>query len=156
MNSSENTNLKGEGLLVDSENVTEWILSVNPNMFDHIGAFAKRGYIDWRQFYNFSVGDIVYMYCSKQIHRINAVAEVIAINLSKDEAEDFSEFWNDGKNQNKNITRYFRLRPKQILDDDRLDLHILMEHGLSAAPQIAYKLNQELSNYIHSVLKSTL
>ena len=156
MNSNENTHLEDNDLLVKNENITEWILSVNPNMFDHIGAFAKRGYIDWRQFYNFSVGDIVYMYCSKQIHRINAVAEVVATNLSKDEVGDFSEFWNDGTNQNKNITRYFRLRPRLILDDDRLDLHILMEHGLSAAPQVAYKLNQELSNYIHGVLESIL
>ena len=156
MNSNENTHLEDNDLLVKNENITEWILSVNPNMFDHIGAFAKRGYIDWRQFYNFSVGDIVYMYCSKQIHRINAVAEVVATNLSKDEVGDFSEFWNDGTNQNKNITRYFKLRPIRFLDDGRLDLHILMEHGLNAAPQVAYKLNQELSDYIHSVLENTL
>ena len=42
--------------------MTQWMISANPNMFDHKRAFAKCGSVDWIQFASYEIGDIIYIY----------------------------------------------------------------------------------------------
>lgn len=39
--------------------MTVWLISANPNMFDHDAAFRKWGYCDWIQFGNFDIQSII-------------------------------------------------------------------------------------------------
>ena len=40
-----------------------WMISANGKMYDHASSFAAFGFIDWRQRANYSVGDVVFIYC---------------------------------------------------------------------------------------------
>lgn len=51
-------------------NVTEWIISGNPNMYKVEEAFLELKKVDWKQSTNVAVGDIVYIYLSKKIAMI--------------------------------------------------------------------------------------
>jgi len=142
--------INGTESIVRSEK--EWILSANPKKYDHVGSFMKNGYIDWRQHNNFEIGDIVYVYTSKNVHRINAIGKVAATNMGRDDVTNDTEFWKDGINGNQNIKRFFRLQLIRFIDDDRLELAELKKHGLSNAPEVACTVNGELADYIHYVI----
>ena len=47
-----------------------WMISANGKIYDHAKAFAKWGYIDWRQHAKYNVGDIVYIYCTKPYQKV--------------------------------------------------------------------------------------
>ncbi len=42
-----------------------WIVPSNSKIFRPAGAFEVNEYIDWRQKVKFSIGDTVYIYCTK-------------------------------------------------------------------------------------------
>ena len=42
-----------------------WLISAKRSRYDHASAFAKFGFIDWRQNINYQVGDMVYIYPKK-------------------------------------------------------------------------------------------
>lgn len=44
-----------------------WVMSANTQVYDHEKAFRDQGYINWSQTRNFSVGDYIFIYCSKPI-----------------------------------------------------------------------------------------
>lgn len=52
-------------------------------------------FVDWRQSYDFAVGDVVFIYKTHPQTQIRYRMEVIAINLSFDEATDKEIFWKD-------------------------------------------------------------
>ena len=74
--------------LYDSSRIAEkWLISANPNMFDHKRAFAKWGSVDWIQFANYEIGDTVYIYASKQEGTIRYKTIVTKINMIFSEIE---------------------------------------------------------------------
>ena len=141
-------NLKFNG----NKSVTEWILSANPMVYDHISSFEENGFVDWRQFNNFNIGDIVYIYCSKNVHKINAVGKIVKVNMSKNDAIDDTKYWRSGIYENKDINRFFRMELVKTIDNDLLDLSYLKQNGLNAAPQGACKVNEQLSKYLNKVI----
>ncbi|MGM9957921.1 MAG: hypothetical protein ACI32B_01595 [Erysipelotrichaceae bacterium] len=138
--------------LINHSNAQEWILSANPLVFDHTSCFKENGCIDWRQIYNYKVGDIVFVYSSKTVRKITAVAIVERIDLNRSEIQDQSKYWKSSDEANKDIKKYFRLRLIKLVDGERLSYEILKQHGLVNAPQVACKINPQLSKYIHEVI----
>lgn len=131
---------------------TYWILSGNPLMYDSIKAFSDLKEIDWRQSYNYNIGDIVYIYLSKKTHRISIVTEVVKTNIRKGESIDDTKYWLSNENGNKDVNRFFRLKLIKFINDDRLSYDELKKHGLNVAPQVACKIKDDLLNYIESVV----
>ena len=141
-----------EDSLNEVNSSTEWLLPANVNVYDHIGALNKNGLIDWHQNRNYSVGDIVYLYGTVPYQKIIAITKVEKIDVNSDEAVDDKEFWKTQIIESNSDEKYVRLRKIKLIDDERLSLNSLLEHGLSAAPQGGMKINNELSNYIHSII----
>lgn len=49
----------------------DWLISANGNIYDHASAFAKWGYIDWRQGNRkYNIDDNIYIYCTRPLKRI--------------------------------------------------------------------------------------
>lgn len=130
--------------------MTTWLISANANMYDHSAAFAKWGFVDWMQFANYEVGDIVYIYASKQEGVIKYKTIVTKNNMNISEIEEDDSFWHDTRDLRRREMKYSRLKLVKRLDNNRLKLSFLREHGLKNAPQRAKKLDGELLEYIQS------
>ena len=57
-------------------NMKYWIVPSNNNKFRLSDFLANHGYVDWKQKNKFSVGDIVFMYCTKPESRIRFIMKV--------------------------------------------------------------------------------
>ena len=132
----------------------EWIIPANHSDYNHVGAFNKNGFIDWSQYVNYDVGDIVYIYLSEPEKRIFAVSEVEKINLSLNEKENDEEFVlsDDMDVKRKELNRFVRLRLIKYVNDERLNYYDLLKHGLNGPIQRAIIVYEELSKYINYVL----
>lgn len=126
--------------------MTKWIMSANPLIFDHKLAFDMNGFIDWNQTRKFTVGDIVYIYSSKSVSKVQFKAYVEKINMSADEVVDNSIFWKKDNVEKKK--KYMRLRLLKYLDCDELSLENLRNHGMKYVPQSPCFLKPELQEYI--------
>lgn len=139
-----------ERIANEVNNMTTWLISANANMYDHSAAFAKWGFVDWMQFANYEVGDIVYIYASKQEGVIKYKTIVTKNNMNISEIEEDDSFWHDTRDLRRKEMKYSRLKLVKRLDNNRLKLSFLREHGLKNAPQRAKKLDGELLEYIQS------
>jgi len=139
-----------ERIANEVNNMTTWLISANANMYDHSAAFAKWGFVDWMQFANYEVGDIVYIYASKQEGVIKYKTIVTKNNMNISEIEEDDSFWHDTRDLRRREMKYSRLKLVKRLDNNRLKLSFLREHGLKNAPQRAKKLDGELLEYIQS------
>lgn len=126
----------------------KWILSANSNYFNHAEAFHTLGYVDWKQTRNYSVGDIIYVYVTKPVSKIQFKTEVIMIDMTEDEICDLDEYWIKGKPDNSRKTRYARLRLIDEYEDERFSFDALRKHGLQYAPQSPCKVKDELQEFI--------
>lgn len=94
--------------------MTAWLISANPNMFDHDAAFRKWGYCDWIQFGNFEVGDTVYLYASKQCGYIKFKTEVIKNNMRFEQIDKDDSLWLDTHDLKRQESFRNRLRKQCI------------------------------------------
>lgn len=127
----------------------QWIMSASPLIYDHMRAFQKNGYIDWHQTRNFEPGDIVYIYCSKGVSRVQFLTCVEKVNIT--EAPEDAEFW-----KIKDIPvkkKYFRLRLLKYVDKEELSLKNLKENGMKYAPQSPCVLTDQLAEYLGNYFK---
>lgn len=58
-----------------------WMISANGTMYDHASSFATNNFIDWRQQAKYSIGDIIYIYCTAPIKKVMYKCEVIKCNM---------------------------------------------------------------------------
>lgn len=130
--------------------MTTWLISANPNMYNHSAAFAKWGYVDWMQFANYEVGDIVYIYASKQEAVIKYKTVVTRNNMTISEIDDDDSLWLDTHDIKRKEMKYNRLKLLKRFNTRKLSLDCLRKHGLKNAPQRAKKLDGELLDYIIS------
>lgn len=136
-------------------NCTHWILPCNPLIYNHFQAFKDNNVVYWHQNNNFVIGDIVYIYSSKNIHSITTVTKVVDVNVTKDKVEyDDSNYWINHENDESSCNRFVKLQLVKFTDDIRLDLEHLTKNGLKSAPQGACKVAGQLYNYIISVINN--
>lgn len=124
----------------------KWIMSANPLIYNHRLAFEQQNYIDWKQTRNFEIGDIVYIYCTKTISRVQYKTIVEKINMTSSEISDDSRFW--VKNVGNIYGRYMRLRLLGFTDRKELTFTELRKHGMTYAPQSPSRVKPELSDYL--------
>lgn len=130
-------------------NEMNWLISANSKIYDHKSSFLNHGYIDWHQVFNFSIGDIVYIYSSKPDSRITFKTIVDKINMRFDEVRDDRYYWKDiTKYQNSTKGLFCKLTMIKMIDNENLSLKLLMMNGLKSAPQGAVKIKGNLLEYI--------
>lgn len=131
--------------------MNQWMISANPNMFDHKRAFAKCGFVDWIQFANYEIGDIIYIYASKQEGTIRYKTIVTKNNMTFAEIEKDESLWINTHDLRREKMKYSRLKLLKRIDNPRLNFVMLKQHGLKNAPQRVKKLGGELLEYIESL-----
>lgn len=130
-----------------------WIISANPATYKHDLAFKEQGFIDWRQalnpLYDYTKGDIVYIYCTEPEMKIMYKTEVAKIGLPKDEIKDKKKYWVDKSNY-KSADKYVRLRLLAKSDSDKLAYAILKKKFKFVAPQGIgkYEVKGKMLEYI--------
>jgi 5-methylcytosine-specific restriction protein A len=126
------------------------MISANGKIYDHAKAFAKWGYIDWRQNAKYNIGDIVYIYCTKPYQKVMYKTKVISEGMSFEQCEDDKEFWIDLREYEKAKTgSYAHLELVEQVDTEKLHLKRLLAYGLKAAPQGPIKVKEELALYLN-------
>lgn len=128
--------------------MNKWVMSANPNVFNHEKAFQEKGYIDWKQTRKFSVGDIIYVYVTKPISKIQFKAKVVSVYMAEEEIDDYSKYWVKEKPKDLHDVKYARLILLDEFKDDRFDYSTLKEHGLVYPPQSPCRVNDILQAYI--------
>jgi len=133
-----------------------WLISANGKMYDHASSFAHYGSIDWRQGnVKYSVGDIVYIYCTNPIKKIRYKCKVTELNKKSSDIRDDREYWLIQEEYEKALEgKFFNLQLIEEVDSEKLSLPNLKENGLNAAPQGPIKLKDSLEIYISSILKT--
>lgn len=132
-----------------------WLISANSNIYDHASSFAHYGSVDWRQGnVKYSIGDIVYIYCTNPIKRIRYKCRVTALDKTASEIRDDRNYWVKAEEYEKSISgKFFNLELIDEVDSEKLFLSMLIKNGLKAAPQGPVKLISGLNSYISSVFE---
>ena len=127
-----------------------WLISANSNLYDHTSSFEHYGFIDWRQGnISFSVGDIVYIYCTKPVMKIRYQCRVEQIDLTKDAIRNDKEYWRDLAEYEKSLDgKYMHLVLIDQVELEALSLKFLLSNGLSSAPQGPMRLTGDLLSYV--------
>lgn len=122
-----------------------WIIPANPNRYRLAEVLRDMHSVDWRQYNNFEVGDIIYVYSSRPDSQILYKMEVVAVNLTADRHYwvNPSEFDNSVRHN-----RFFRMIPLAENHTSQLKFADLLEQGLNGTPQRALKVKEPLLPYI--------
>ena len=132
----------------------KWMISANGKMYDHASAFEKWGYIDWRQRARYSIGDIVYIYCTIPYKKVMYKTIVEKHSIPFSESTDDKDFWYDLEEYKKSFEgKYARLKLIDQADSDYLTLDLLKLQGLKNAPQGPIKVGDALADYLDRFLK---
>lgn len=131
----------------------KWIISANSNYFDHSRAFHEKGYIDWKQTVNYKVGDIVYLYMTKPISKIQFKTEVTAIDMGENDITDFSDYWKIEipNRETHQKVRYARLKLLKEFENDIFSFEMVKKYGLAYPPQGACRVKDKLKGLLESI-----
>ena len=136
-----------------------WLCSANSSIYNHDESFKKFGEIDWAQDKHFkkaTVGDIVFIYSSSPTKQVKYKCIIMQKDITKDNKLDDKEFWTNPSQEEDYNGLYIKFKLLKEVDDERLKYENLLIHGLIAAPQGAYKLDDEkfeLAKYIDSIFE---
>ena len=131
-----------------------WIIPANPKLYRIADAIRDlNGVIDWRQYNNFEVGDIVYIYCSKPISQILYKMEVIATNISREYTIADQQYWRNLSEfkTSLNNNRFYRISLLAENGTDKLTLDDLYNHGLNGVPQGSLVVKEPLLSYLQEI-----
>lgn len=133
-----------------------WLISANGKMYDHASSFAHHGSIDWRQGNaKYSLGDIVYIYCTSPTQRIRYKCKVTELDKNSAQIRDDENYWINKEEYEKSLGgKFFNLELIEEVDSAKLSLPFLQEKGLKAAPQGPIKLNETLESYVSSIFST--
>lgn len=136
----------------------DWITSANNKTYDYANAFNKLGVVYWHQGkFNFSVGDILYLYCTKPFMKVMYKTYVTETDLSFNDIIDDKDFWLDKQKYEKSKTyRFLKLKLISQIDKHELHFHKLRENGLNGSPQGAFKVSPQLKNYMDTYFDISL
>ena len=139
--------------------MNNWLISANPNVYNHSSSFEHYGFIDWTQKrIKYAVGDIVYIYCTRPLQMVQYKCIVEKLNVSSQEMRDDKEYWTDlGKYTNSLNGKFMRLKLVEQVSSDKLNLKNLLQNGLKSAPQSPMKISDpNLLNYLETYFTDNL
>lgn len=134
-----------------------FIISANPNVYNHKEAFKRRGFIDWYATgKEYEIKDIVYIY-STLTKGIIYKTQVLDNNITNEIIIDDIDLWRDKKNY-KNGKKYVRLKLLLEVESENLKLKKLKEKFGFRPPQTG-KIqiqNIEFIKYIESCFENNI
>ena len=133
--------------------MSEWIISVNPEIYDVINAFRNLGTIDWHQSIDMEVGDIVYIYVSGDVNAIRFRCRVNAVDLD-DVTIDSSDYYVSDEFE-ENYRRYIILEMLEEYKGDEFSSEVLNEYGFSI-PLGTVKMSNAIKIYINKIANSEI
>ncbi len=88
-----------------------WIRPANINYYDIFNSFKELNIVDWTSHNNYSIGDIVFFYCTLPIQRITHKCKVVRVDVPSNELIDDSKYIIDesGYKSDSNAIKYVRL-----------------------------------------------
>ncbi|GAB3938695.1 HNH endonuclease [Mucilaginibacter myungsuensis] len=136
---------------------TNWIISANPEMYDHSSSFEHHSYIDWRQKANFKPDDVVFIYTTRPISSIQYKCIVTKIDLAYPNLRDDKEYWRNLDEYYKSINgKFMRLNLVEQVYRPHLSLEVLLQNGLNGSPQGPVKINSQLFEYLEANFSDNL
>lgn len=131
-----------------------WLFSWNESDFRLHDYFCDYDVIDWNNKNNNTlyIGDIVFLYCSSPESTIRYVTEVVKINVPVAEAINDDEYSVEPP-EPKTYDYCTRLRIIKEVKSPMLDFHNLELNGLKCSIRSPLKANEQLLNYIMSIIE---
>lgn len=119
-----------------------WIIAQSDEVFRLEDLLKEQDVVDWKQFNNFEVGDIVYIYNSKPYRRIRYKMEVIRTNVPSSEYINDEKYWGDKHNMDEGLkhNRYVRL-------------HLLTKEPENGGPTFDYLRSNGLKSNLQSAVR---
>lgn len=132
--------------------MVHWIFISSVNRFRMSDWLKVNECVDFVQRNNVQVGDIVYLYITAPIKRIEYKMIVEKINIPYDEMIDDSEYSLITTNERQvgKTKMYLRLRLLKQVSTSNLHLDNLRMYGLESSMQAPFRINGELLDYIES------
>ena len=128
-----------------------WIFISNPKRFRMDDWLAVNQYIEFVQNNNVQVGDIIYLYTTSPVQRIEYKLIVDKVNIPYEYGIDDSEYSLEPQvldaNRGKKLCRFKMLKR---VESPSLHLSVLREYGLKSSMQGPLKVSGELLDYIES------
>lgn len=131
--------------------MTELFIPGNPKTYRAVQAFRDLKKVNWHQYGNINVNDIVYIYIGGNVQQIKLKCIVTKINLPKPEIDDIKYFVELPPTEHK---KYMELELLEEFDDPRLGYHELIKNGLNTVRK-QHTLPERVKNYIESVTTNT-
>lgn len=128
-----------------------WIVPWNKTHYDLDAAIDTFGYVDWRQFFNYEVGDMIFIYSTLPEGRLVYEMVVERVHIPLAEISDRESFyikktgWT--KEPPKGFVR-FRLIKKIDRNIKEFSRSYLINYGMPASVQIPIRIKSELLHYI--------
>lgn len=131
-----------------------WIFIANPHHFNMAKCLLECGFVEYTQRNKVCVNDIVYLYSTSPIKRIEYKMIVEKTDITLKDSYDDSRFsFEANPRRNNRANRFFRLRFLKADTTPRLGLDELRKHGLCSSMQGPMKVDGELLDYIESQFK---
>ena len=121
----------------------QWLVYANASRCNHYASLKETGFISWkRERNNFAVGDIVYVFSSKE-RKIIYKTEVVAEELRAD-----GNYWIETPP----VHMTWRLKAIEEYTGEKLDESVLKLHGFKGGKSLQHPMcnNPELFAYIES------
>lgn len=131
----------GKKLSGKSPRHQEWIVHVNPKLYDLPKAFAENEDIIWKQSSNINVGDIIYLYVASPISAVLYCCEAITVDIPYQYADE-----------NVHMSRVMRLKKIKQYSPSFLPFSRLKSYGINAVRgprRIPYSMSCELERHRH-------
>lgn len=128
--------------------MTEWITSGNLKYYNFVDAFRDLKRVDWRQYANYEVGDIVYIYSSGNEQMIRFKCKVNKTNVKELEIDD--RMYNVEGKYDEPYDKYVELEMIEEYDSSLYSRQALEKYGFRA-PQGAIKVKPEIKEYLDIV-----
>lgn len=134
--------------------MTHWIFIANPKHFDMARCLSECGFVEYNQRNKVCVNDIVYLYSTAPIKRIEYKMMVERTDIPRKEFYDDRRFsFSANPRRFGEANACFRLRLIKSVSSPKLGLDELRNHGLNSSMQGPMKVNGELLDYIESQFK---
>ena len=128
-----------------------WIFISNPKHFDMARCLSECGFVEYNQRNKVCVNDIVYLYSTAPIKRIEYKMIVERTDIPREEFYDDRRFSFSANPRSFGESKScFRLRLLKAISSPALALNKLREYGLTSSMQGPMKVEGELLDYIES------
>lgn len=134
---------------IPSNHHTYWILPWNPKKFDLIRCLNEFGFVEWRQINKLTVGDYVFLYCTKPVGQILYMFQVTKNDIPYDNTIN-DQFFETDEWDIPSTDFYARFKPISVvsLGNNALSHQTLVAKGMKTNLQMGMRATGTLLDHI--------